>query len=93
MVIDRKQIFIATSGNAEQQLNKIKQIEWNGLEKYLKAYFIDEINPRPSTDALLAIMQENELTAREVLFIGKGAADEIFASAAGIDYLSISNFV
>src|SRR5690349_1374270 len=32
MVVDRKSLFIVTNGDPEQQLNKIRQIEWNGLE-------------------------------------------------------------
>ncbi|RZL60358.1 MAG: haloacid dehalogenase, partial [Pedobacter sp.] len=34
LVIERKKIFIVTAGNPDQQLNKIKQTEWNGLENY-----------------------------------------------------------
>lgn len=91
MVVDRKAIYVVTSGNPVQQLNKIRQLEWNGLEKYLKAYFVDEINPKPSTDALMKLMEENGLSSAELLFIGRSASDEIFASAAGIDYLPVGN--
>src|ERR1700754_2432946 len=28
IVVDRKKIFIVTNGNVEQQVNKIKQVEW-----------------------------------------------------------------
>src|SRR6201996_6417507 len=50
IVVDRKKIFIVTNGHPEQQLNKIKQTEWNGLEKYLTCYFADEVKPKPETD-------------------------------------------
>src|SRR6201985_721848 len=45
IVVDRKKIFILTNGNPEQQLNKLKQTEWHGLEQYLTCYFADEILP------------------------------------------------
>jgi FMN phosphatase YigB (HAD superfamily) len=41
IVVDRKKIFILTNGNPVQQLNKIKQTEWNGLGKYLVCYTPD----------------------------------------------------
>ena len=47
IVIDRKQLFIVTNGNPLMQLNKIKQTEWHGLEKYLKVYFAEETRPMP----------------------------------------------
>src|SRR3569833_3031019 len=52
IVVDRKKIFIVTNGNPEQQLNKIKQVEWNGLEPYLTCYFANEIAPKPETDTI-----------------------------------------
>src|ERR1700749_1207428 len=39
IVVDRKKIFILTNGNPGQQLNKIKQTDWQGLEPYLICYF------------------------------------------------------
>ncbi|WP_293301786.1 haloacid dehalogenase [Pedobacter sp. UBA4863] len=44
VVVNRKQLFILAEGNPAEALNKIKQIEWNGLEKYLKLYFTVEYN-------------------------------------------------
>ena len=93
MVVDRKQIFIVTSGDPQQQLNKIKHIEWHSLEKFLKVYFADEISPKPNTDILHRLMQENDLNAADLLMIGWQPTDEIFATSAGIDYLAVSNFI
>lgn len=41
-VVDRKQIFILADGSPAIAINKIKQLEWNGLEQYLKLYFTKE---------------------------------------------------
>jgi FMN phosphatase YigB (HAD superfamily) len=87
IVIDRKQIFILTNGNPEEQLNKIKQTEWHGLENYLTCYFADEIMPKPEPDALHYILKTHELERRDVLMIGNSEIDELCAGAAGVDYL------
>ena len=93
MVVDRKQLFIVTSGNPEQQLNKIKQTEWHGLEKYLKAYFADEIRPKPDIDVLEYLMRENSLKPTDIMLLGNESIDKEFAEAAEIDYLAIQHFI
>lgn len=93
MVVDRKQIFIVTSGDPQQQLNKIKQMEWHGLETFLKVYFADEIMPKPHTEILHHLMRENNMEVADLLVIGDSSTDEIFASSAGIDYIAVSNFI
>lgn len=91
IVVDRKQIFILTNGNPEQQLNKIRQTEWHGLEKYLTCYFADEIKPKPEPDALHYILKTHSLERRDVIMIGNAEADEFCAEAAGVDYLECAN--
>jgi FMN phosphatase YigB (HAD superfamily) len=89
IVVDRKQIFILTNGNPQQQLNKIKHTDWQGLEKYLTCYFADEIAAKPEPDALHFIMDKHHLHRREVLMIGASQNDELCAEAAGVDYISV----
>jgi len=93
IVVDRKQIFILTNGNPEQQLNKIKQTEWNGLEKYLICYFADEIKPKPEPDALHHILTEHNLQRRDLIMVGNSQVDELCAQAAGVDYANLYDFV
>ncbi|MXV52049.1 HAD hydrolase-like protein [Pedobacter sp. HMF7647] len=92
IVVDRKSIFIVTNGNPEQQLNKIRQIEWNGLENYLRVFFADEIKPKPDSDVFTYILEKHQLLRRDVLIIGATNSDEDFAAAAGADYLDVTNF-
>ncbi|MBW4891311.1 HAD family hydrolase [Mucilaginibacter sp. HMF5004] len=87
IVIDRKQIFILTNGNPQQQLNKIRQTEWHGLENYLTCYFADEIIPKPEPDALHYILKTHNLERRDIVMIGNTETDELCAAAAGVDYL------
>ncbi len=84
----QKQIFILTMGNPVVQLNKIKQTEWHGLEKVLKVYFCDEYAPKPDAKSLEILLNENELTASEVIFIGSNMEDESFAKNANVNYYS-----
>ncbi|WP_374948203.1 HAD family hydrolase [Mucilaginibacter sp.] len=93
VVTDRKKVFIVTNGDPAKQLNKIKQIEWHGLEPYLICYFANETVPKPETDVLEKIMQEHNLTRRDMLMIENSETDRLCAESAGIDCINISNIV
>ncbi|MFB9845366.1 HAD family hydrolase [Mucilaginibacter ginsenosidivorans] len=90
IVVDRKKIFIVTNGNPEQQLNKIKQVEWNGLEPYLTCYFANELVPKPETDCIDLLIKDHNLQRRNVLMIGANETDEQCAEASGIDFIKLS---
>jgi FMN phosphatase YigB (HAD superfamily) len=92
IVIDRKKIFILTNGNPEQQLNKIKQIEWHGLEPYLTCYFADEIVPKPETDSLDLLIKNHNLQRRNILMIGNSDIDRQCADASGVDLIKPIEF-
>lgn len=85
LVVNRKQIFILTKGNPEQQLNKLKQAEWNGLEKYLKVYFTEELGE----ECFESILTENNLEIKELLFIGNNILDKELATKNKVSYLSV----
>jgi phosphoglycolate phosphatase-like HAD superfamily hydrolase len=89
LAINRRQIFILTAGDPHQQLNKIRQTEWNGLDKYLKIYFSDEFEKKPSTRAIQNILVENQLNREEVIIIGETEEDRVMAQNCGIDYKSL----
>ncbi|WP_069658839.1 HAD hydrolase-like protein [Arcticibacter eurypsychrophilus] len=89
IVIDRKLVFIVTAGDPVQQLNKIKQTEWNGLEHYLKVYFANELKPKPAPDVLLEILNKYQLQAKDVVLVGAGQEDQVFAKNAEIDFVSV----
>jgi FMN phosphatase YigB (HAD superfamily) len=93
LVVDRKKVFIVTNGNPQQQLNKIRQMEWNGLESYLVVYFADETKPKPAPDAILALMQDHAITDNELLMIGSSAEDRFCAGLCGIDFAEAKDFL
>lgn len=89
MVVDRKKIFIVTNGNPQTQLNKLKQTDWQGLERYLTCYFADESAPKPEPDAIYLLMKEHNLKIRDLAMIGNTDIDMECASACGIDYFPL----
>jgi|SRR5581483_10717684 len=90
IVVDRKRIFIVTNGKPEQQLNKIKQTDWNGLEPYLTCYFANELAPKPETDCIDLLIKDHHLQRRNVLMIGNSDIDMQCAEASGIDFIKPS---
>ena len=86
LVIDRKKIFIVTAGNPEQQLNKIKQMEWNGLEKYLTVYFADELNQQKS-EIFQNILNDNNLSANQALVVGADNLDKVQSKLINLPYI------
>jgi FMN phosphatase YigB (HAD superfamily) len=87
IVVDRKKIFIVTNGDPEQQLNKIKQTDWNGLEPYLTCYFANELKPKPDTDCIDLLIKDHHLQRRNMVMIGNADTDAQCAEAAGIDFV------
>ena len=70
-VVNRRSIFILVEGNPAEALNKIKQIEWNGLEQYLKLYFTAEYNGSV-TETIAHLLKEQSVEKDEVvLFVSE----------------------
>ncbi|HWD89225.1 MAG TPA: HAD hydrolase-like protein [Mucilaginibacter sp.] len=87
IVVDRKKIFIVTNGDPAQQLNKIKQTDWNGLEPYLTCYFANEARPKPETDCVDVLIKDHNLQRRNLVMIGAADEDAQCAEASGIDFI------
>ncbi len=93
IVVDRKQLFLVSNGKPEVQLNKIRQMEWNGLEKYMRVYYAQEINLKPEPDVLTYILNEHKLSRKDVLILGTSETDSEFAVSCGVDFLNITEFM
>ena len=89
IVVDRKNIFIVTNGNPAQQLNKIKQTEWHGLEPYLTCYFAEETTPKPEPDVIHLLMKDHNIARKDLVMIGNSDTDSLCAEATGIDYIAL----
>ncbi len=93
LVDNQKPIFILTNGSTDQQVNKVTQIEWKGLQKHIKCYYANEIVPKPAPDGLLKIMEDNKLEPKDLVFIGDADIDENCAKAAGVEFHYIESLV
>ncbi len=87
IVVDRKAIYLMVTGNPIVQLNKIRQIEWHGLEKYLKVYFSEELEPSVSAKSFDFIIDLHHLDKEKVLYIGANDKEEEIAAQTEIDFL------
>lgn len=93
IVVDRKKVFIVTNGNPHQQLNKIKQMEWHGLENYLMAYFAEETMAKPEPDSIHLLMKDHNLLRRDLVMIENSESDKLCAEVCGIDYFNVEEFL
>lgn len=87
IVVERKLIFLLTAGSPVMQLNKIKQTEWDGLEKYLTVYFTEEL--KETGDPLGFIVEKHRLDREKALFIGRSEFARISAANVKICYLPV----
>jgi len=65
---DGKFIFILTPGDPMMQLNKIRQVNWEGLDKFIKVYFEDELRFEKQ-DPLRYLMEQHGLEERELVVV------------------------
>jgi len=93
VVVDRKRLFIVTNGPVQQQINKIKQTEWHGLEKYLTCYLAEETAAKPESDVIDLLIKEHNLQRRDVVMIENSETDRLCAQASGIDYINVAEFL
>ncbi len=93
IVVYGKQLFLITNGKPEVQLNKIRQIEWNGLENYLRVFYASEINSKPNSDVLSYIINNYQLTTKDFMIIGTSEIDQEFAVSTGVDFLAVKEFL
>ena len=91
ITVERKHIFIFTNGDPMMQLNKIKQMEWHGLEKYLKLYFADEFGSEQK--CIDFIIVEHNLVPEDILVIGNEEPSEKLLVPKGVDYFVASKLL
>ncbi|WP_222536265.1 HAD hydrolase-like protein [Pedobacter polysacchareus] len=93
IVANGKQVFLFVDGDSLMQLNKIRQVEWNGLEKHLIVYFSEESEPKPSTKGIEMILERHDLKPEQMVLIGAKPADQECALNAGIKFLAIEELL
>ncbi|MCW3126989.1 MAG: Haloacid dehalogenase domain protein hydrolase [Bacteroidetes bacterium] len=87
LVTAGKKLFIITNGNPAQQANKIKAIDWQGLDDHIEVIFANTIAPKPDRAAFDHLVEKFGLVPSKTVFIGDTESDEEFARNAGIDFV------
>jgi HAD superfamily hydrolase (TIGR01549 family) len=88
-----KQIFIITNGNALQQKNKVKHLEWKGLDASITVVFANEFAPKPSPKVFIDFLEPNfNLKNKSILFVGDAETDAEFSRNIGVDFLHVDYF-
>jgi methionine salvage enolase-phosphatase E1 len=83
-----KPVFLLVGGNPEAQLNKIKQVDWQGLEQYLTVYFKKELNDEKEEQALTFLLEKHELQKKKVLLVSD-MQPKLPQAADTLKYLSV----
>lgn len=86
-----KHLLIFTDGEPTMQLNKLRHVEWNGLDKAVKVYFKAELRAK-GYEPLDYLLQENGLQKEDVLYIHSknGLAS---ALEQGVDCCPVTRFL
>jgi len=88
-----KKLFLLADGDPLKQLNKIRQMEWNGVEQYLTVYFTEEIAKGSTAAAVVEIINKHALDAKKTMFIGLNNLNQDSALSYEIKFLTISKLL
>lgn len=88
-----KRLFLLTSGDPVQQLNKIRQVEWNGAEQHLLLYFTEEIAKGSTANAVDIILNKHGLSAGKVVFVGNSNEEQKKAFSKMLNFVDIDKLL
>lgn len=92
VVANGMQIFVIAIGNPAVAINKIKQIEWNGLQEHLKIYFTVEYEG--SIVATVSdILNQQALKEKDAAFLGAGNLHQEINRNLNIDSFPITKIM
>ena len=74
-------VFLLAEGNPQVAINKIKQVEWNDLERYLKVYFTNEFEDSVALTLTELLRIEGFNNEEVVLFSSQNQFDNNFVNA------------
>ncbi|MFC3196757.1 haloacid dehalogenase [Parapedobacter deserti] len=84
-----KQLLVLTEGDPAVQLNKLRHVEWNGLDQFIKVYFADELQQQ--TKPLTFLLETNRLEAADMLCV-HAAGTRAPSGTLPIDCVSADRF-
>ncbi len=93
LLLEKKQIFVVTNGNVQQQKNKIQYLDWQNLDTQITFVFANEYAPKPSPKVFSDFLVPNfNLKNKRMLFIGDAETDAQFSQNIGADFLHVDFF-
>ena len=88
-----KKVFVVTNGNVIQQKNKVKNIEWNSLDKDLIFVYANEFEKKPSNKCINYIKKIHSIRTDSTIMIGDSLTDKKFSKNSGISFMFINEFI
>ncbi|MEC3881421.1 hypothetical protein [Parapedobacter sp. 10938] len=85
-----RQLLVFTEGDPTMQLNKLRHVEWNGLDQQIKVYFRAELRAK-GHEPLDYLLQENGWHAGDVLYV-HAPGDPDPAISNRVDCLAANRF-
>ncbi len=85
-----KRLFVLTGGNPALQLNKLRYVEWNGLDQVMKVYFQEELQEK-QRGPLGYLLEDNGLQQSDVLYVHAGNKPAL-AAPLNVDCVGAARF-
>ena len=92
IINNSKKVFVITNGNVIQQKNKVKNIEWNSIDKDLTFIYANQYKCKPSNESFNFIKNQYVLKEDKTIMIGDSTVDEQFAKNCGINFMFTNEF-
>lgn len=90
LLAEKKQIFVLTNGNPQQQRNKIAHLDWQNLDTHITFVFANEFAPKPSPSVFSDFLEPNfPIKTKKTLFVGDAETDAEFSQNVGFDFLHV----
>lgn len=87
----QNKIFVVTNGNILQQMNKVRQTEWHGLDQFITFVYANMIYPKPDARLYLYLKKKYNLLNAQTIMIGDSEIDKQFAKNSKIKFISTQN--
>jgi len=93
IVAESKPVFLLVAGSPEAQLNKIRQVDWQGLEQYLTVYFSDEIDAGSGDHGLTYLIDNHQLKAKRLLYVQAKDHAAVSVPEVTLNYLCVDRLL
>lgn len=85
-----KKLWIVTQGNIQEQLNKIKQLDWNGLQHAVQVFFVDEHPEKNKALLMTELLEKQSISAPHAVLIYAHSQDHMMAKALDLTSVALS---